>query len=118
MAALPGLPEVPDGGRRLRAWEEDGTPAEVRLLDKTLTTVAVTRTHRPGRPGRYPDRPIAGRSYDSTPPRESPKSRGIEPIIPARSNIKRVTGQDGRKLRGHALRWIVERTFARIGWRA
>jgi hypothetical protein len=37
------------------------------------------------------------------------KTRGIEPIIPARSNNLRATDQDGRRY-GH--RWIIELTFA------
>ena len=41
--------------------------------------------------------------------------RGIKPIIPARSNHRRATHQDGRRLRRYTHRWIVERTFAGLG---
>ena len=38
--------------------------------------------------------------------------RDIEPIIPARSNNRVATHQDGRKLRRDKHRWIIERTHA------
>jgi transposase len=91
------------------------SPAEVKLLEKTLATVAVGRTGRPGRPRRNPDRLIADRGYDSNPLRAALARRGIEPIIPARRNHRRATHQDGRKLRRYRHRWIVERTIAWIG---
>jgi len=91
------------------------SPAEVRLLEKTLDTVAVRRTHRPGRPRKRPDRLIADRGYDSNALRAALVRRGIEPILPARSNNTVATHQDGRKLRRYRRRWIVERTFAWIG---
>src|SRR5438132_1704530 len=36
--------------------------------------------------------------------------RGIEPIIPARSNNTVATHQDGRKMRRYKRRWIIERS--------
>ena len=107
---------VDGAGTPLGAHLDSASPAEVTLLEQTLATVAVTRTHRAGRPRCYPDRLIAVRSYDSNPLRYSLKTRGIEPIIPARSNNSRATHQDGRKLRRDAHRSIIERTFAWIGW--
>jgi len=107
---------VDGAGTPLGAHLDSASPAEVTLLEKTLATVAVTRTHRPGRPRCYPDRLIADRGYDSNPLRCSLKTRGIEPIIPARSNNRQATHQDGRKLRRYGHRWIIERTFAWIGW--
>lgn len=56
---------------------------------------------------------IADRAYDSNAARAWLVRRGIEPIIPARSNNRQATHQDGRRLRRYRRRWIVERT---IGW--
>jgi transposase len=74
------------------------------------------RAHRPGRPRHRPDRLILDRGYDSNELRASLDRRGIEPIIPALSNHPHATQQDGRKLRRYQRRWIIERTFAWLGW--
>jgi transposase len=87
----------------------------MKLLERTLDTVAVGRAGKAGRPRKRPDRLIADRGYDSNPLREALKRRDIEPIIPARRNNPRATDQDGRKLRRYRRRWIVERTFAWLG---
>lgn len=100
-------------GTPLGAYLDAASPAEVRLLDATLDTVAVTRPYRPGRPRKRPDRLIADRAYDSNAARALLVQRGIEPIIPARTNNQRATHQDGRKLRRYRRRWIMELT---IGW--
>ena len=82
----------------------------MKLLERTLDTVAVGRAGKAGRPRKRPDRLIADRGYDSNPLREALKRRGIEPIIPARRNNRVATHQDGRKLRRYKRRWIIERT--------
>jgi transposase len=104
---------VDGAGTPLGAYLEAATPAEVTLLEQT--TVAVGRPGKPGRPRKRPQRLIADRGYDSNPLRARLARRGIEPIIPARSNHKQATHQDGRKLRRYRRRWIVERTFAWLG---
>jgi transposase len=66
---------------------------------------------------------VLDRGYDSNHLREQLVKRGIEPIIPARSNNRQATHQDGRKMRrcassrvaGYKHRWIIERTFAWLG---
>lgn len=103
-------------GTPLGAYLDAASPAEVKLVEQTLATVAVARTHWPGRPRRNPARLIADRGYDSNPLRARLAALGIEPIIPARSNNTRATHQDGRTLRRYRRRWIVERTFAWLGW--
>jgi IS5 family transposase len=91
---------VVDGaGTPLGAYLEAASPAEVTRLEKTLDTMAVGRPGQPGRPRKRPKRLMADRGYDSTPRRARLARRGIEPSIPARSNHKRATHQDGRKLR-------------------
>lgn len=81
---------------------DSASPAEVKLLELTLDTVR----------GGTPERLIADRGYDSNPARAMLAGRGIDPIIPKRSNNTRATHQDGRKLRRYARRWIIERTNA------
>lgn len=92
-------------GTPVGALLEAASPAEVKLLERTLDTVTVGS----------PERLIADRGYDSNPLRRRLKERGIEPIIPARCNNSRATDQDGRKLRRYKRRWIVERTIAWLG---
>ena len=107
---------VVDGaGTPLGAHLDSASPHEVTLLDRTLATIAVPRAHTPGRPRQRPDRLIADRAYDSNPLRARLARRGIEPIIPARSNHPHATHQDGRKRRRYRHRWIVERTFSWLG---
>jgi transposase len=106
---------VDGAGTPLGAYLEAASPAEVTRLETTLDTVAVGRPGKPGRPRKRPDRLIADRGYDSNPLRARLARRGIEPMIPARSNHQRATHQDGRKLRRYRRRWIVERTFAWLG---
>src|SRR6059036_108394 len=93
-------------GTPLGAHLDSASPAEVRLLEKTLDTVAVSRAHRPGHPRRNPDRLVLDRGYDSNQLRMELKLQGIDPIIPARSNNPNATDQDGRKLRRYRHRWI------------
>lgn len=88
------------------------SPAEVTLLDATLATVYVPRAHHAGRPRQRPARLIADRGYDSNTVRAALDTPGIQPIIPARSNNRRATHQDGRYLRRYRRRWIVERSNA------
>jgi transposase len=89
---------------------EGANRAECRLAEETLAQVAVPRPGR-GRPRNKPARIIADKAYDSRALRERLESRGIDLIVPHRSNLKNKT-QDGRKLRRYRRRWIVERTIA------
>ena len=56
------------------------------------------------------------RGYDSNPLRRRLVAKGIDPIVPAQRQHVNATHQDGRKLRRYRRRWIVERTFAWLGW--
>jgi hypothetical protein len=82
-----------------RVASEAASPAEVTLLEKTLDAVAVGRPGKPGRPRKRPEQLLADRGYDSNPLRARVASRRIEPLIPTRRNYKRISHQDGRKLR-------------------
>ena len=84
-------------------------PAEVKLLEPTLNNgrIGGCRAKR-----RRPKCLIADRGYDSNKVRASLVKRGIEPIIPARSNNTIATHQDRRKHRRYKRRWIIERTNA------
>jgi transposase len=91
---------------------DSASPAEVTLLAKTLDSVSIPRAHQSGRPRKRPDRLIADRAYDSNAARSHLVRRGIEPIIPCRSNNKIATHQDGRKLRRYRRRWKIERSIS------
>ena len=87
------------------------SPAEITLIEETLSTIRVPRGG-PGRPRSRPERLIADKAYDSDPFRERLLRRGIELIAPHRSNRRRPKTQDGRALRRYRRRWKVERSFA------
>lgn len=90
------------------------SPAEVKLVESTLETIAVPRQGR-GRPRKRPERLIYDKACDSDALRKRLARRGIELICPHRNNRKRPPLQDGRKLRRYKRRWKVERTFAWFG---
>lgn len=110
--------KVDGGGRRPRCSSgvhlDAASPAEVTLLESTLTMIAVPRAG-PGRPRQKPERVIADRGYDSDPLRARLARRNIELIVPHRKNRKKPPTQDGRQLRRYRRRWKVERTFAWFG---
>ena len=89
---------------------EAASPAEVKLLERTLDSVKVKRRRGKNRRPHKPERLVADRGYDSNPARALLVSRDIEPIIPKRKNNRVATHQDGRKLRRYKRRWIIERT--------
>jgi transposase len=103
-----GTSVLADGaGTALGIHLEKATPSEVKLVEATLDNVKV----RVGKRKRgKPQRLIGDRGYDSNPVRALLVKRGIEPIIPARSNNRVATHQDGRKLRRYKRRWIIERS--------
>ena len=92
---------------------ESASPGEATLAESTLAEVRVPR--RKGRPRQKPERVIADRAYDSDPLRQRMQKRGIELIVPYRTNNLRRRFEDGRKLRRYKRRWIVERTNAWLG---
>ena len=103
---------VVDGqGVPLGSQLTSASPAEVKLAEATLNTIAVPRGGR-GRPQKRPLRVIADRAYDSDKLDEELRSEGVEMISPHRSNRKKRKTQDGRRLRRYDRRWIVERFFA------
>ena len=79
---------------------DSASPGEVKLLEKTLKTIAVPRCGQ-GRPKNKPQRIIADKAYDSDPLRERLSKRGIELICPYREKKKY---EDGRKLRRYKRR--------------
>lgn len=93
---------------------DSASPAEVKLVERTLAQVRVPRPGR-GRPKSKPERLIADRAYDSDPLRRRLKQRGIQLICPHRKNRCKAATQDGRALRRYRRRWKVERTFAWLG---
>lgn len=75
-----------------------------------MTLVAATLESVPH--GGQPACLIGDRGYDSNALRAWLVANPIEPIIPARSNNRVATHQDGRKLRRYKKRWVIERTNA------
>ena len=106
---------VVDGqGVPLGSQLTSASPAEVKLAESTLNTIAVPRGGR-GRPQKRPLRAIADRGYDSDPLRWRRLQRGMLLIAPHRKNRRRPSLNDGRTLRRYRKRWKVERTFAWLG---
>ena len=101
-------------GIPLGALLASATPHEVTLAETTLAQVKVPR--RRGRPRQNPLRVIADYGYDSDPLRRRLKRRGIELIVPYRSNNRKQRYADGRKLRRYRRRWKIERTNAWLGF--
>ena len=58
---------------------------------------------------------IADKGYDSDRLRQRLHQRGIDLIVPYRSNNQERRYEDRRKLRRYKRRWIVERTNAWLG---
>jgi transposase len=107
---------VVDGqGVPLGDYLHSASPAEVKLVEKTLAAIRVRRRHRAGRPRQKPERMIMDRGYDSDGLRRQLRRLGIEPIVPHRKGRRKPSMQDGRALRRYKRRWIVERTFAWLG---
>ena len=77
---------------------DSASPAEVKLIEPTLETIAVPRRGR-GRPRKRPKRLIYDKACDSDALRKRLARRGIELICPHRKNRKKPPMQDGRKLR-------------------
>lgn len=103
---------VVDGqGLPLGIHVSSATPAEITLVDTTLSTIRVRR----GRRYRQPVRLIADRAYDSDALRERLAGRGITVIVPYRDNRTVRRFEDRRHLRRYRHRWVIERTFAWFG---
>jgi transposase len=93
---------------------DSASPAEVKLVEATLETMAVPRQGR-GRPRKRPERRIYDKACDADALRKRLARRGIDLICPHRKNRTKPSMQDGRKLRRYKRRWKVERTFAWLG---
>jgi transposase len=95
---------IADGhGLPLALRTESASPAEVKLVEKTLEERIVADV---------PERLIGDKAYDSDGLDQSlMKNFGTEMIAPNRENRK-VQTQDGRPLRRYVRRWKIERLFA------
>ena len=90
-----------DGGGRLQGCSfgkhpHSASPAEVKLVEKTLAAIRVRRRHHAGRPRRKPERMIMDRGYDSDGLRKQLRRQGNEPIVPRRKGRRKPSMQDGR----------------------
>ncbi len=90
-------------GLPLAVRTESASPAEVKLVEKTLDERIVADV---------PERLIGDKAYDSDRlDQELLENYGIEMIAPNREN-RRVPTQDRRPLRRYVRRWKIERLFA------
>jgi transposase len=91
------------------------TPAEVKLLEPTLDTLAVEPVDENPCPPQ-PQHLVCDKGYDSDGLRKRLQDeRNIEVVCPHRANRVRPPLQDGRALRRYRRRWKIERTFAWLG---
>ncbi len=63
-----------------------------------------------------PENLIGDKAYDSDKLDEELRQQGIWMIAPHRSRRRKLRTQDGRRLRRHQRRWLVERFFSWIQW--
>ncbi len=63
-----------------------------------------------------PENLIGDKAYDSDKLDEELRQQGIRMIAPHRSRRRKLRTQDGRRLRRHQRRWLVERFFSWIQW--
>ena len=90
-------------GLPLALRTESASPAEVKLVEKTLEERIVADV---------PERLIGDKAYDSDQlDRQLMQNYGTEMIAPNRENRRELT-QDGRPLRRFVRRWKIERLFA------
>jgi len=93
---------------------DSASPSEVKLIERTLDNISVPRTGK-GRPRKTIERLIYDKAADSDPLCERLKKRGIDLIVPHKTNRRKPKTQDGRKLRRYRKRWKIERTISWIG---
>jgi transposase len=95
---------IADGhGLPLALRTESASPAEVKLVEKTLEERIVAEV---------PERLIGDKAYDSDKlDQQLMENYGIEMIAPNKVN-RRTPTQDGRPLRRFVRRWKIERMFA------
>jgi len=90
-------------GLPLALRTESASPAEVKLVEKTLEERIVADV---------PERLVGDKAYDSDRlDEELMRNYGTEMIAPNRQN-RRIQTQDGRPLRRYVRRWKIERLFA------
>ncbi len=63
-----------------------------------------------------PEDRIGEEAYDSDHLDEELRQQGIRMIAPHRLSRRKLRTQDGRRLRRHQRRWLVERFFSWIQW--
>jgi transposase len=94
----------------LTGGEKHDAPQLLKLVDN-----GAIKAVRRGRPRPRPDRIAGDKGYDSAAIRAALRRRGIQPVIPSRSNRKRVVALDKARYRE---RNIIERYINRLKqWR-
>ena len=122
-----GLTKKGKGTKWMLVVEGNGLPigfhldsancAEVRLAERTLDTIRVSRRH--GRPKQRPDKLVADRAYESGAFRRVLRRRGIRMCIPPKRRPASWRAKRGRPVLARKdeywLRYKVERSFAWLG---
>lgn len=95
---------------------ESAQTSEMKLALKTIATVAIPT--RPLHEKKKLHRVIADKGYDDKNIRQALRDKGITPYIPKRKKPGETEEPGYNKLIAHwyKKRWIVERTFAWLGW--
>ena len=93
-----------DRGIPVAADVFDARPAEVTLTEAVLDQLQADPAD--------PVPLLADKAFDGAPRRARLLPLGFALVCPHRRNRSRPPTQDGRKLRRHRRRWLVERTFA------
>lgn len=104
---------VDGNGLPLSGLAEDGGRAEVKLALKAVEAISV-----PVRANTFKKRPgklVADKGYDANWLRRRLKKRSIDPRIARRKKKGAAVGPKPPLL--YKWRWIVERTFAWLGWK-
>lgn len=104
---------VDGNGLPLSGLAEDGGRAEVKLALKAVEAISVPV--RANTFKRRPSRLVADKGYDANWLRKKLKKRSIDPRIARRKKKGAEVGPRPPAL--YRWRWIVERTFAWLGWK-
>jgi transposase len=82
--------------------------AETDLIEEALDDIPVPLPELPE--GSLPIPMVVDRGYDCDPLRDRLLERGIEMLSPHRSNRKKPSRNDGRRMRRYSRRYVIERT--------
>lgn len=93
--------------------DRNGYPGAVTIASASIHEVKLVETVIDARfTTNQPQQLLGDKAYDSDPLDQRLRQLGIDMIAPHKSNRRKPSTQDGRKLRRYERRWKVERFFA------